>query len=258
MSKKSPVITILDIETASIQAHVWGLYDQNIGLNMIKEDWRVLSFASKVYQEPEVFYIEARKPEDERKMLREIWRVLDESDIIVAHNGKRFDIKKLNARFIQHKFRPYSPVRIVDTLIEARGIGAFTSNKLEYLTGLLCTEKKMAHAKFPGFKLWSECLAGNPEAWDEMREYNVQDIVALEELYTILRPWMTNHPNVGTYTWNPTPTCRNCGSTNVQKRGTSRTNIGTYQRYRCNDCGTWSRDRKIQTPAKERQHIIVR
>ncbi len=29
-------ILVLDIETAPIVAHVWGLFDQNIGLNQIK------------------------------------------------------------------------------------------------------------------------------------------------------------------------------------------------------------------------------
>ena len=40
-------ILLLDIETSPVVAWVWGLRDQNVGLNMIKEDWYVLSWAAK-------------------------------------------------------------------------------------------------------------------------------------------------------------------------------------------------------------------
>jgi hypothetical protein len=57
------------------------------------------------------------------------------------------------------------------------------------MTDKLCTtHKKKRHAKFPGFELWRECLAGNHEAWDEMREYNIDDVLSLEELYLVMRP----------------------------------------------------------------------
>lgn len=254
-----PVTTVLDIETASIQAHVWGTWNQNVSLNMIKEDWRILSFASKVHGSADITYLEARTPDQERKLLKSIWKVLDRSDIVVAHNGRRFDIKKINARLIAHGFRPYSPVKIVDTLLEVRKIAAFTSNKLEYLTDLLCTEKKLKHGKFPGFELWRECLAGNPEAWDEMREYNIQDIVALEELYDILRPWIADHPNLGNYAKPGTDkaVCPKCGGHDLQRRGVQRTQVGQYQRYRCNGCGGWSRGRKMLHKAREREHILM-
>lgn len=254
-----PKIVVLDIETASIQAHVWGLWQQNVGLNMIKEDWRILSFAAKVLGEDEIQYVEARVPNQERKLLRAVWRVLNDADIIVAHNGKKFDIKKINARLIAHGLPPYSPIKIVDTLLEVKRVAAFTSNKLEYLTGLLTTEKKLKHGKFPGFELWRECLAGNPEAWDEMREYNIQDIVSLEELYIKLRPWMAEHPNLGNYEdgTDDTPVCPKCGGTHMHKRGVQRTQVGQYQRYQCTDCGGWSRGRKMLLSVKQRQHILM-
>ncbi|WP_175726996.1 ribonuclease H-like domain-containing protein [Burkholderia ambifaria] len=106
----------------------------------------------------------------------------------------RFDAKKINARFILLGMPPPSPFRVVDTMLEARKHFGFTSNKLEWLTDKLCkTHKKKKHAKFPGFELWRECLKGNPEAWDEMRSYNTDDVLSLEELYLVMRPWMSGH-----------------------------------------------------------------
>lgn len=252
--------TILDIETASIQAYVWGLWQQNVGLNMIKEDWRILSVATKQLGDPEVTYLEARQANQEKKLLRKLWHTLNDSDIVVAHNGKKFDIKKINARLIAHGFGPYSPVKIVDTLLEVRKVAAFTSNKLEYLTDLLTSEKKLKHSKFPGFELWRQCLANNPEAWAEMKEYNIQDIVSLEELYIKLRPWMAEHPNLGNFEQGDeesTPVCPKCGGKHMHKRGIQRTQVGQYQRYQCKDCGGWSRGRKMLLTVKERQHILM-
>src|SRR5690606_28100281 len=97
MTKQAKTV-ILDIETCAIQAHVWGLWNQNVSLNMIQEDWRLLSFAAKELGDDRITYLEARHPNQERKVLRAIWRILNEADIVVAHNGKKFDIKKINAR----------------------------------------------------------------------------------------------------------------------------------------------------------------
>lgn len=116
----------------------------------------------------------------------------------------------------------------------------------------------MSHAKFPGYKLWDECLKGNEEAWQEMREYNIQDIVSLEELYLKMRPWMSSHPIVNLAN---TPKgehhCPKCGSTHVHKRGFATTNAGVYQRYVCNDCGGWSRGRYALNNKKDREVYLT-
>jgi uncharacterized protein YprB with RNaseH-like and TPR domain len=125
-----------------------------------------------------------------RKILRDLWKLLDEADIVITQNGKNFDTPKLNARFIEHGMKPPSPYKHLDTYQIARSAAKFTSNKLEYLTEKLCTKyKKLKHEKFPGFALWAECLKGNVAAWNEMRRYNKHDVLATEELYMKIRAW---------------------------------------------------------------------
>lgn len=95
--------------------------------------------------------------------------MLDEADIVITQNGRKFDQKKLNARFILNGFKPPSSYKHIDTLVIARKHFGFTSNKLKYMTDKLCTKyKKLDHSKFPGMELWRECLKGNSEAWTEM------------------------------------------------------------------------------------------
>jgi predicted RNA-binding Zn-ribbon protein involved in translation (DUF1610 family) len=239
-----PAIYVLDIETAPILAFVWGLIDQNIGLNQIHTDWSLLSFAAKRLDSKTVYYRDNRGQKDvrdDKELMTQLWKLLDEADVIVAQNGKQFDLKKINARFAVLGFPPPSPYRVVDTVQQARKSFGFTSNRLEWLSRKLTATKKSAHKKFPGFELWTECLSGNKLAWEEMRRYNIADVVATEELYLKLRPWITPHPNVATYSASTQVTCPKCGSVEVQRRGTEYRDHGTYHRIRCSACHGWSR-----------------
>jgi hypothetical protein len=46
-NQTAPIITVLDIELLPIEAQVWQLFDQNVGLNQIQQDWTLMSFAAK-------------------------------------------------------------------------------------------------------------------------------------------------------------------------------------------------------------------
>lgn len=236
-----PKILLFDIETAPIQAYVWGLWENNVSLNQIKKDWHVLSWSAKWLDDApsKIMYMDqrsAKKIEDDKNLLKGIWSLLDEADIVVTQNGKQFDSKKLNARFILNGFQPPSSYRHVDTREIARRKFGFTSNKLEYMTNKLCNRyKKLKTKKFQGFELWSECLKGNISAWKEMEKYNKYDVLSLEELYIKLRPW-DNSVNLNLYTERATKLC-SCGGTNISLNGYCYTPSGKYQRYRCADCG---------------------
>lgn len=251
---------ILDIETAPILANVWRTWKENVGLDQIRADWYILSFSAKWLDNKKVFYYDqSRAPniEDDTFLMGKLHKLLDEADFVVAHNGRRFDLKKINARFIIKGFPPPSPYRIIDTLDIAKGSFAFTSNRLAYLTDTLCTTKKLSHAKYPGFSLWKACLAGDKEAWKEMRAYNVQDVLSLEELYLKLRAWDPAHPNVGALDDPEVPTCPKCGGQHLTQRGFRYTQVGKYARFQCNDCFGWSRGRTMHNSADVRKNLMV-
>lgn len=253
-------IGLLDIETAPIRAHVWQLWLNNVGLNQIEKDWYILSYCFKWLGDKKVHYSDKRKSwrdEDDTGMLAELWKFLDEADVIVAQNGVRFDSKKINARFILNGFPPPSPYKIVDTLLQAKACFGFTSNKLEYMTDKLCSTKKIKHNEFPGHELWKECLLGNQKAWKCMKKYNIQDVTSMEELYLIMLPWMKGHPNYGLYINPEEPCCNRCGSTEIEKRGTYKTDVGVYQRYHCKGCGGWLRGRKLLNTPEQRRILLT-
>ena len=200
----------------------------------------------KWQHEDEVMYQDKRESwdcEDDSELLEGIWKLLDEADIVVGQNSKRFDEKKLNARFIMNGMKPPSSYRSIDTLEIAKRHFGFTSNKLEYMSDKLCKRyKKLKHGKFAGFELWKECLRGNPAAWDEMEDYNVHDVLALEELYDVMKPWYKAHPNLNLYTNTDDVSCV-CGANDWEHNGYHYTNLSKFDRFRCNGCGATNRGR---------------
>ena len=252
-----PKVLIYDIETAPIVAHVWGLWENNVGLNQIDTDWHVLSWSAKWLGAPdnEVMYMDQRNMkniEDDSKLLKQIWELLDTCDVVITQNGKKFDQKKLNARFILNGMRPTSTYRHIDTAQLAKRHFAFTSNKLAYLSDKLCTtyKKLTNHGQFPGHELWVQCLKGNLAAWQEMEKYNKYDVLSLEELYNRLAPWDTSI-NFNVYDDTETNVC-SCGSTSFRKNGFAYTNAAKYQRYVCKSCGKEVKDKtNLFTPEKK-------
>lgn len=240
-------IVLLDIETAPNIAYVWGAWKQNVGHNQWVEKSHIMSFAAKTLGDKEVYYAENRKSND-KKIIKDILRWLDKADIVVGHNSKKFDIPIILGRAAVHGLKPPSPFHQVDTLAVARREFRFAANSLAFLSKHFGIEEKGDHAKFPGFELWLECLRNNDEAWEEMKQYNIQDVETLEELYLKMRPYIKNHPHVvrledGVF-------CPKCGSNHINYRGYYTTPLGTpYRKFVCKDCGAWSRVKNLDKEA---------
>lgn len=250
-------ILVIDIESSPIEAYVWGLWDQNIGIDFIKTEWTILSYAAKWLGDSKTLYADTGrrgvdKVRDDKPLMGAIWALLNEADIVVAQNGKKFDTRKINARLIMHGILPPSPYKVVDTLLSARKYFAFTSQKLAWTSKYLTNAPKSEHKKFPGFELWTECLKDNAAAWAEMKKYNKQDVVSTEQVYLKLLPWLATHPNIAVMAG----ACPNCarGKTVAIGRHTMPSGIA-YTRLWCEACGHWSRGKKMLQPLDERREI---
>jgi hypothetical protein len=208
-----------------------------------EQEWYLLCFAAKwlggkmeTHALPD-FKSYKRGSENDLLLVTELWKLLDEADVVIAHNGDQFDIKKANARFTFYNLPPPSPYKTIDTLKVARRYFNFTSNKLDDLGKHLGYGRKLVHT---GFNLWKGCMTGDPEAWKKMIAYNKRDVVLLEQIYLHFRPWIVGHPNVAVLSEKP-ESCPNCGSSNIHQRGTGINKSGTYIRYQCMTCKAWSK-----------------
>lgn len=250
-------ILLVDIESAPALVYVWKFFQENVSPKQVVEHPFIMSIAAKWLDSDDIFYYENRTSND-KALIVAINKLLDEADIVVAHNGNRFDFPKIRARSVIHGLKPPSPYKMIDTYRISKKEFNFPSNSLEYLCKALdLPVKKGDHKKFSGFNLWLECLRKNDEAWKELKDYNILDVYALEALYLRLRPWATNHPNVVIYKeagpapLENDPQCIKCGSTSTQWRGYAFTATGQFHRYQCNDCGGWSRTRYMLNSKNE-------
>jgi len=204
----------------------------------------------------DIMYEENRKSNDKR-IVKSLVKLFDTANIVIAHNGERFDGPKIMGRALTHGITPPAPYKWIDTLRVARKEFSFTHNSLESLARLLkCTPKKK-HGKFPGFELWLECLRGNEAAWNEMAEYNIQDVETLEEVYLKMRPWTKHGPNMGVFMESDKPVCSKCGSDDLVKNGHDYLKTGKYQMYKCKSCGGFSRARFTEYPKEERKVLLT-
>lgn len=247
MKRHLPKVLVLDIETAPIKSWVWGLWKNNVGLNQISSDWFILSYAAKYLGEDTIYYDDMRgkvDTEDDTHLLDGLWKLLNDTDIVLTQNGVSFDIPKIKARMLLNGYMPFSPVKHIDTLQIAKKEFNLTSNKLEYMTDKLCTEhKKLKHSNYSGFDLWAGMMRDELGAFEECEVYNIEDILSLEELYHKLAPWHTKHVNFNLYTEDEKHVCR-CGSESVVEDGYAYTSVSKFRQYRCLDCGATTRGRK--------------
>jgi DNA-directed RNA polymerase subunit RPC12/RpoP len=238
-------LLLIDIETAPHMAAVWGLWKENIPLDRLIKPGYTLCWAAKWYGEKEVMFDSILS--GHKKMVKGIHKLLDEADAVIHYNGSKFDIPTLNKEFLLQGLKPPAPIKQIDLLKTARTKFRLASNKLDFVANALGYGKKVRHK---GLELWFECMAKNPQAWEQMKEYNIHDVVLLERVYDRLKPWIKSHPSVlsgveGT-------ACPKCGSHKATKRGSAVTAAGRYQRYQCNECGSWFRSSVNERPKGER------
>ena len=231
-------ILYFDLETSPMLGFSWRTYKTD--LLSIEKDSGLLAFGYKVNDGP--VHVLSKRRYTERQLVKKLWKLFNDNDILIAHNGDRFDVRKANALFIRYKLKPPAPYKTVDTLKIARKVAAFDSNRMDYLTNLLFNEGKIGTS----YKLWSDCMKGDKKALKEMEEYCAQDIVLLHKLYNELSVWHTGNPNYNLYN-GTTHNCTNplCGSPRTIRRGPAYTKVGIYQRWQCKDCGAWSQGEKI-------------
>jgi len=226
-----------DIETSKMLVRSFSLYPESISHEDIVEDWHIISAAYKWAGDDKVHVLTKTGRNNDYQLVKKMRKVLEEADLLIHHNGDRFDYPKLLSRMIEHDLPPLPKIRTYDTLKAARK-AAFTSRRLDYLLTKLLDHGKMDNPK----GLWNLATDGDKEAIAHMVEYNKVDVVLLEELYDILQPYnLIAHPNENLFSPDgSTDNCSHCGSSNLQKRGVQRTRLGIYQRYQCKDCGGWS------------------
>jgi hypothetical protein len=181
-------------------------------------------------------------------MVRGMHALMDEADVLMGWNSESFDHKHLNREFLEFGLKPPSPSKDLDLMKVVKAQFRFPSNKLDYVSQQLGVGAKVKHE---GFDLWLKCMANDPKAWAQMKKYQFQDVNLLEELYHVLLPWISNHPDHPLHN-DKAEGCVSCGSENLQREGSAMTGTGKFPRFVCLDCGKWQRENKSEVTSKMR------
>lgn len=231
-------ILAFDIETKPLVAYTFSTFKTTITPDKIISDPEIMCFTAQWIDGPKpskiMFYSEHHHGREE--MLQQLWDLFDEADVLVGYNIKNFDIPWVHGEFIAAGLPAPSPAQTIDLYQTIKSATRWPSKKLAYVAPRLLDDSKVSHT---GFEMWRGCMNGDEKAWRLMKRYAIRDTQLLKPLYEKLRPWIKNHPNMALDSHHFA--CPACGSQNVQRRGTARTNASVFQRYHCQDCGKWSR-----------------
>lgn len=228
-------LLVLDLETRPGEAYIWDAKQpQHIGIEQIIAPSAIIAVGAKWVGDPKPFYraVQYRngveRPGQRLKMLRSTHDLLAEADAVITFNGDAFDLPKLRGEFAQHGLPPLHKVTSIDVRRTTSAMG-FLSGRLAFVAPLLGCERKHKH---DGFTLWADYLRGDKAAESEMRTYNLQDVIVLEQVYEKVKAHIRNHPYLGT----GVGTCPVCDSAKVTSVGKRRTRVSEIEQFRCGAC----------------------
>lgn len=250
VADRPPRILTLDIERLQGEARIkfWDLSDyknRRIHASSVEEWPRTICAAWRWYGSKKVGF--AAEWDGREDMLRTVWDLYHQADIVVGHNLQSFDTKKLRSEWLLMGLTPPAPWKTVDTLKVARSVFGFESNTLASLTDRLGIATKTDHYDPRCAEL---AVAGDVKAQRRLKAYNRGDIAATEALMAVLLPWMPTFPHVGLWTGDDA-CCGHCGG-ELKPSGWARTAVTAYAQYRCAECGAWYRRNDVKVRTKTR------
>jgi uncharacterized protein YprB with RNaseH-like and TPR domain len=235
VEKTKPKLLFWDIETSYSLLAGFGLRDQNFSHKQIVQEWFIICVSWMFEGDKKVSAITSIDGDD-RNVIEKMYEILGEADILVHHNGDKFDLKKLRARAMVHRMPPLAPITTIDTLKVSRRLYGFMSHRLGYIAQLLGLSQKGN----PSEGLWMRILQGDKKALKEMVLYNKQDVLVLRDVYNIFKPHIENHPSLGALIHGQDRgTCRNCGGVHLIISKYKLTKSGKQVQYQCKDCGAY-------------------
>ena len=227
----------IDIENSPHKIWTYNLWSKSFYTppDMVIEQSKIMCFACKWIgenSEPEFF---STYHNGQGGMLNAMWNLMNEADGLVYFNGDRFDGPKMKKELLVAGYDPPSPYKGIDLYTVIKRQFDFPYKRLDQVAKALGLQGKIGSHK----AVWKKCLENDPEAWEAMKVYNVQDVVLNEQVFNVIKPWIGGSviPSVALEN-GQNMTCR-CGSTNLTREGFRQTLKGKFQRYRCAACGTW-------------------
>src|SRR5665647_635027 len=113
----TPKILMYDLEVTPILGWTYKKWDTNV--IRIERDSYIMCFSYKWYGEKKIRNVAqpdyagtySRDPHDDFLVVSKLWNLMDQADIVVAHNANKFDNRIATARFLEHRLGPPAPYK---------------------------------------------------------------------------------------------------------------------------------------------------
>jgi hypothetical protein len=243
-------VLILDIETQRAVVETWSLFKPFIGIDAVIQPSRILCVAAKWRGKDRLLFTSCWRDDDEdgyRAMMATVADWLSQCDVLVTYNGIGFDEQWLMGEISRLGIPKPRPFKSVDLYrLNKRNFGASQlSKKMEWSARRWLRETKSSHG---GRDLWRDIRYGNAtdrkDAQRLMKTYACHDVEITEQLLEVWLPYTNINLALYGRVDDETLRCTRCASTKVSPDGELATNAATYQLYRCEDCGSYSRGKR--------------
>ena len=220
-------VLIYDIETSYNIGKFWRAgYNLNINPGDIIHERAIICISYKWLGEEQVYSLTWDKNQCDKFLLEQFIPILDEADMIVAHNGDRYDLKFIKTRALKHNLKMLINYKQFDTLKVAKAKFMFNSNKLDYISKFLGAEGKISTE----MKLWDDIILRKcPKAMIEMLTYCEEDVRQLEIVYNALVSWENPKFHIGVINGGTKQTSPITGNVNIEQVKQMVTNSGTIK-----------------------------
>lgn len=250
-------VLLYDLETSPDLRYSWGKWQAGGSDEMLVRESFLICFSAKWLLEDGIIEHcltpeEIREGNDSR-IVKELHKLLNEADVLIAHNILKFDRPKANTRFIYWGLPPLKPVKMIDTLTHARRQFKIYSNRLDFLGRRFFG---IGGKDEMNISDWLACMNGDAETLVKMQKYCSQDVRLLEDVYLKLRAWIQPHPNLALMEPGGVLRCPVCTSENIRIESEYQTLVNVYNSWRCGDCGSVSKSRKNSTPLKVKETLL--
>jgi hypothetical protein len=220
-------VLIYDIETSPNIGWFWRAgYKLNISPDNIIKERAIICVSYKWLGEDQVYNLSWDKNQDDKFLLEQFIEVLNEADLIVAHNGDNFDLKWLKTRALYHRLPMLPNYKQFDTLKLVKSKLNLNSNRLDYIAKFLGFEGKNKTT----IDLWIDIVyKKSQEAMNTMLEYCDEDVRQLEKVYKELRYLDNPRLHQGVIQGKVKQTSPVTGSVNIEHVKRVTTNRGTVK-----------------------------
>jgi DNA polymerase elongation subunit (family B) len=224
-----------DIETSYMIGWFWQpSFKTSIGYEQVIKDSAIICICYKWQGSDKVHHLTWDKGDD-TTMMDKFYKVIEDADEVVTHNGDKFDIKWIRTRFLLHGYSSMPELKSIDTLKISRSKFKFQSNRLDAIGKQLGFGGKKDTG---GIQLWHDIIQRNSrKAMNDMVAYCKRDVELLEKVFLKLEGFAKPKTHLAVFSGGDKADCPYCGSEHIGIKERTVSSAGQIKcRMYCFDC----------------------